>query len=193
MGYDFDIVYKPGVENKVDDTLSRVPSAIEFATVTLVGGLNTGLIHDQQTHDVKLNAIRRKIINGDEVIVAYTLKGSLLYYRGKIVLPKDSLTIPLLLEAFHSSPFGGHGGVLKTYQRLARGVYWVGMKARVKVFVAECSVCQQAKYIAIAPAGLLQPLPIPDHIWEDISMDFVIGMPKADTFDSVFVVVDRLS
>lgn len=78
MGYDFDIVYKPGVENKIVDALSRVPSAVEFAAVSLVGGLNTSLIHDQQVHDVKLNAIRRKIILGDDVPVAYTLKGFLL-------------------------------------------------------------------------------------------------------------------
>lgn len=62
------------------------------------------------------------------------------------------------------------------------------MKARVKIFVVECSVCQQAKYLALAPARLFQLLPIPDNIWEDI-----IGLPQAETFDSVLVVVDRLS
>lgn len=88
----------------------------------------------------------------------------MLYYHKRIVLPEDSPTIPLLLEAFHSSPIGGHGGVLRTNQRLACEVYWVAMKARVKTFIAECTVCQQAKYIALAPAGLLQPLPILDGV-----------------------------
>lgn len=114
MGYDFDIVYKPRVENKVADALSRIPNVVEFATVSLVGRLNTGLIFDQHMDDVKLRSIRNKIMNGDEVPVGYSLKGSLLYYRGKIVLPEDSPTISLLLEAFHS-PVGGHGGVLCTY------------------------------------------------------------------------------
>lgn len=49
------------------------------------------------------------------------------------------------------------------------------MKARVKIFVVECSVCQQAKYLALAPARLFQLLPIPDNIWEDI-----IGLPQAE-------------
>lgn len=52
---------------------------------------------------------------------------------------------------------------------------------------------QQAKCQALAPAGLLQFLPIPDRIWEDISLDLIIGLPKLDDFDTIFVVVDRLS
>lgn len=46
MGYDFDISYKPGIENKVADALSRIPNTVEFAAVSVLGGLNTGLIVD---------------------------------------------------------------------------------------------------------------------------------------------------
>lgn len=76
------------------------------------------------------------------------------------MLSEDSPTIPLLLEVFHSSPIGGHGGTLKTYQWLAKEVYWKGMKARVRAFVSKCFVCQQAKYLALASVGLLPSLPI---------------------------------
>lgn len=193
MGYDFDIVCKLDMENKVANALSRIPNVVEFAVVSLLGGLNSGLILDQQMDNNKLISIRNKLLNGKDIPVRYSLKGSLLYYCGKIVFPEDSPTIPFLLEVFHSSPVGGHGGVLRTYQRRAREVYWVGMKAHVKVFVFECFVCQQAKYLVLAPMGLLQPLPIPDNVWEDISMDFVIDLPRAKTFDSVLVVVDRIS
>lgn len=57
----------------------------------------------------------------------------------------------------------------------------------------ECDVCQRQKYLAIAPGGLLQPLNIPEKIWEEISMDFITGLPKSKGFDAIFVVVDRLS
>lgn len=57
----------------------------------------------------------------------------------------------------------------------------------------ECDVCQRHKAEHTAPAGLFQPLPVPSRIWEDISMDFIDGLPKSNGKTTIFVVVDRLS
>ena len=59
--------------------------------------------------------------------------------------------------------------------------------------VWECSICQQNKIENIHPAGLLQPLPIPEQKWESISMDFITGLPKVQGRDCLYVVVDRLT
>lgn len=49
------------------------------------------------------------------------------------------------------------------------------------------------KCIALALSGLLQPLHILEQVWEDLSMDFIEGLPKSDGSDSILVVVDQLS
>lgn len=67
------------------------------------------------------------------------------------------------------------------------------MKGTVTKFVVECPICQQNKTIALSPAGALQPLHVPNMIWEDITMDFIDGLPQSRGFDSIFVIVDRFS
>ena len=79
-------------------------------------------------------------------------------------------------------------GFLRTYKRLKASFYWKGLKRATKLFVAECDVCQRNKAETVHPSGLLQPLPIPDKIWEDISMDFIDGLPTSKGKTSIFVV-----
>ena len=57
----------------------------------------------------------------------------------------------------------------------------------------QCAIFQQNKYYNLSPEGLLQPLPIPEKIWDDISMDFIEALPLLGEIDSILVVVDRLS
>jgi hypothetical protein len=54
-------------------------------------------------------------------------------------------------------------------------------------------ICQGQKYLTSSPGGLLQPLPIPDRIWEDLSIDFITGLPKSKGYEAILVVVDKLS
>jgi len=59
--------------------------------------------------------------------------------------------------------------------------------------VAECLVCQQNKVETIKTPGLLQPLSIPSQRWEEVSMDFIIGLTKSEGKSVIMVVVDRLT
>jgi hypothetical protein len=68
------------------------------------------------------------------------------------------------------------------------------MKREVACYVSECDTCRKVKADYMKPGGLLQPLSIPEWKWDDISMDFIVGLPMmAHKFDSIWVIVDRLS
>jgi len=66
------------------------------------------------------------------------------------------------------------------------------MTKDVRVFVLNCEVCQKWKYDKSAYLGLLQPLPVPERIWQHITMDFIEGLPNSKGKQVIYVVVDRL-
>ncbi|KAL4027933.1 hypothetical protein IC575_011123 [Cucumis melo] len=87
-----------------------------------------------------------------------------------------------------------HPGSTKMYQDLKRVYWWRNMKREVAEFVSRCLVCQQVKAPRQKPAGLLQPLSIPEWKWENVSMDFITGLPRTlRGFTVIWVVVDRLT
>lgn len=59
--------------------------------------------------------------------------------------------------------------------------------------VSSYVTCQQTKYLPKAPRRLLQPIPPTTSIWEDITMDFIVGLPANNRQTIIFVVVDRFS
>ncbi|GKE14619.1 retrotransposon protein, putative, ty3-gypsy subclass, partial [Tanacetum coccineum] len=78
----------------------------------------------------------------------------------------------------HSSPFSIHPGSTKMYHDLKQHFWWSGMKRDVATFVSKCLICQQVKIEHQRASGLLQPLEIPVWKWDEISMDFVTGLPR---------------
>ena len=67
------------------------------------------------------------------------------------------------------------------------------MKHDVTDYVKKCITCQQIKSPSQLPYGLLQPLPLPTAVWEDISLDFITGLPSFQNYTVILVVVDRFS
>nr|GEX31103.1 peroxidase 64 [Tanacetum cinerariifolium] len=116
-----------------------------------------------------------------------------LLYRKRLVLPRTSQWIPKLFLESHSSATGGHEGNTKTYHRMASELYWSGMRKDIARMVSECVVCQRQKYSTLAPSGLLQPLELPEKVWDEVTMDFIDGLPKSEGFTVILVVVDLLS
>ncbi|XP_071924844.1 uncharacterized protein [Coffea arabica] len=121
----------------------------------------------------------------------YILDG-FLFYLNRLCIPNCSIRSLLVREA-HGGGLMGHFGVAKTLAILQEHFHWPRMKRDVERMVAKCITCHKAKS-KLQPYGLYSPLPVPKEPWTDISMDFVLGLPRSKRGnDSIFVIVDRFS
>ncbi|KAL8087899.1 hypothetical protein AgCh_037877 [Apium graveolens] len=170
LGFDYEIQYKQGKENLAADALSRVTNA-----------------------EVLCWAISAVSSNIDRVIQESYILDDNIMKKGKIPVGPDSQLKTKILNWHHNAPGGGHSGRDATIKRIKTIFTWKGLSKDVKEFVRNCQVCQTAKYDTAAFPGLLQPLPVPQEVWLDISMDFITGLPKSNGKDVILVIVDRLS
>ncbi|KAK1631342.1 hypothetical protein QYE76_005657 [Lolium multiflorum] len=117
--------------------------------------------------------------------------------KGKDNIVADALSrknmLLTQLDESHAGGLMGHFGREKTLLMLADHFYWPKMRRDVDRYVRRCITCNKSKS-KLKPHGLYTPLPAPTTPWEDISMDFVLGLPRTKRgHDSIFVVVDRFS
>jgi len=94
----------------------------------------------------------------------------------RLCIPKCGFR-ELLIQELHGGALAGHFGVEKTCSMLKEHYYWPKMSKDVEHFVKRCSVCQVAKS-HVLPHGLYSPLPVPLSPWEDVSLDFITGLPR---------------
>ncbi|XP_073526327.1 uncharacterized protein [Phyllobates terribilis] len=115
-----------------------------------------------------------------------------LFKVDRVCIPKCSLRL-LLVEESHKGGLMGHFGRDKTHAILSSHFFWPHMLKDVEHMLKRCIECLKAKS-KVKPQGLYSPLPIPSAPWLDISMDFIVGLPRTRKGrDSIFVVVDRFS
>ena len=98
------------------------------------------------------------------------------------------------MNEYHRSNYAGHPGYQKMLTAIRKVYFWPTMRKNIAEYLNKCLECQQVKVEHRHPAGLLQPIPVPEWKWEVISLDFITGLPRTTRQnDSIMVVVDRLS
>jgi hypothetical protein len=111
----------------------------------------------------------------------------------QIYLPEDKTLKDEVLREAHESRFTTHPGSTKMYRDLKKYNWWPNMKREISEFMSNCGI-YQVKIEHQRPAGELQSLSIPKWKWEDISMDFVMGLSRGKKGnDAIWVVMDRLT
>jgi hypothetical protein len=99
-----------------------------------------------------------------------------LWFKDRLVVPKDwELKNQIIYEA-HSSKLSIHPGSSKMYHDLKPYYWWTKMRKEIVAYVAMCDTCCRVKAMHMK-ARLLQPLSILGWKWEEISMDFIVGLP----------------
>ncbi|XP_035830815.1 uncharacterized protein LOC118480199, partial [Helianthus annuus] len=115
------------------------------------------------------------------------------YHPGKANVVADALS-ELVMDEAHKSRYSVHPGSDKMYHDIRTTYWWPNMKALIATYVGKCLTCARVKIEYQKPSGLLQQPEIPQWKWEQISMDFVTGLPRSQRGnDTIWVVVDRLT
>jgi hypothetical protein len=216
--YDLEIHYHPGKANLVADALSRKEhvhaTIITYLPNELVEDfekLNLGIVaHTEgvtieveltleqeickgQIGDAKIYEIKDLVAEGRGPDFTEDEQGTI-WFKNRICVPEiDSLRETILKEA-HDSDYSIHPGSTKMYQDLKQKYWWYGLQRDVAVHVVVCDVCQIVKAEHQRPTRLLHPLKVSGWKWEEIGMDFIVGLPCTQKgYDSIWVIVDRLT
>ncbi|WVZ97868.1 hypothetical protein U9M48_043376 [Paspalum notatum var. saurae] len=216
--YDLEVHYHPGKANVVADVLSRKAHCnfieahptvrvlcceigeIEMPTVLAAELYNLIIkptIKDQiiaaQKKDKGMAHIRDGINEKKKACFKLDKEG-VLWFKNRLVVPKDMELRKKILDEAHTSMFTMHLGSNEMYQDLKQKFWWTRMKREIAKYVSECDVCQRVKANHLKPAGMLQPLAVPAWKWEHIHMDFIVGLPRTPKgYDSIWVIIDRFT
>ncbi|CAM8905618.1 unnamed protein product [Rhodiola kirilowii] len=192
LGFDFEVIYRPGKQNEPADALSRMTCNTMQGVTRPVLGILRALRQFYQSNPTAAKLFT-DILAQPTSHPKFSVRDGLILYNNKLWVPEESALRDLILHEFHDGVVGGHAGIHRTLARVSANFAWPKMRASVCEYVNHCTTCQQAKPLNSASPGLLQPLPIPQTIWSDISMDFITHLPPSHGRTVIMVVVDRLS
>ncbi|KAL0405381.1 UNVERIFIED_CONTAM: Retrovirus-related Pol polyprotein from transposon.6 [Sesamum latifolium] len=195
MGFSYEIHYKPGTDNMVADALSHVSteSTGSYLAVSSPIPLWLDRLRIFYASHPSGQRLLQLVSPSARPHCPFKERAGLLYHKDRLYIPPDSGLSQRLIAEFHSTSLGGHSGIKPTLARLAAAFSWPGMHKEVKQFIQLCAPCQQNKYLPHSPYGLLQSLPMPQQVWEDISMDVITHIPTSAGKSVIWVVVDRLT
>ena len=169
--FSYVIKCKQGKENIVVDALSRRYALVSTLNAKLLGFEYVKELYANDDDCASVYGACEKTTFGK----FYRLDGYL-FKKNRLCVPNSSMRELFVREA-HRGGLMGHFGIRKTLDVLHEHFFWPKMKHDVERACARCITCRQAKS-RVLPHGLYTPLPVPSVPLVDISMDFVLGLPR---------------
>ncbi|KAI9174969.1 hypothetical protein LWI28_025455 [Acer negundo] len=188
--FTFVIRHRPGVDNKVADALSHVLTMVQSLSITVP---RLDRIKSEYSTCPDFDIIFREILDGhSRNHVDFVIRDDYLFRGAHLCLPCTSLRDFLVWE-MHAGGLAGHLGRDKTIALVEDRFYWLSLKRDAARIVSQCRTCHLAKATK-QNTSLYTPLPVPHTPWRDLSMNFVLGLPKTvRAHDSILMVIDRFS
>lgn len=123
--YDFEIQYKPGAANRVDDASSRREEAdvATFTAISIPQQLDLDALCQEQSRDPHCAAVLANVQFDAGSAPGYSIQNGLLLFKTRLVIPASSPWVLRLLHEFHNSVIGGHSGFLRTYKHFGNGSF----------------------------------------------------------------------
>jgi Integrase zinc binding domain/RNase H-like domain found in reverse transcriptase len=185
---DYVIQYKRGVENRVVDALSRRGHDLQGKSVLVLphptsNSLVITKLNPQWVEELKESYHGdpwawdqfAKITKGEDLPGKLSIHCGILRKKGRIYISSNAQWRNKMVQILHDYSVRGHSSILGTYQGIKKYFFWPKMKEHVIQHVQQCDVCQMNKGEHVPNPGLLEPIPIPEGVWEVITMDFIGG------------------
>lgn len=161
-----------------------------------------GLIRDAQQRDTFARRIAAKPQEDRKTRSRQTPswrldENDVLRFKGRIYIPPEASIRQEVIRQCHDHPMAGHFGVERTHELLNRSYHWQHSRRDIDEYVKTCATCQRSKAPRRLPYGQLSSLPIPKAPFEELTMDFITGLPPVVrdgcAYDAILVIVDRYS
>ena len=98
-----------------------------------------------------------------------------------------------IIKEVHNQPAVGHSGIRRTTQMLQRFFQWPKMRCDVDQYIRNCHVCRRSKSPRNGYHGPFQPIAAESKPWQDISLDFVVGLSESEGCNAILMIMDRFS
>ena len=188
--YKFKIIYTPGKNNGRTNAFSRKSNHMECKNNT-----KTPVLKQKNDGFFTINqfaaTLKMFIPNVTEIFIkAYATnklvfdfkkqqQTTVLTYQRKTYVPKSCTEN--VIRDHHDDPVQKHPKISKTVEFISRDFVFPKMRFQMETYIKNCVLCQQNKFAKHARYGQIKFAPVPTLPWHDMTMDFVVKLPKSKT------------